>query len=51
MRLPKIGCSVCLADWDGLAGMVQQPGGPRVVKPCECRIRREQAKKALEVKA
>jgi hypothetical protein len=43
MTLPKIGCSVCLADWDGLAGLVRQP---RAVKPCECRTRREQAKKA-----
>jgi hypothetical protein len=48
--LPKIGCQVCLPDGDGFAGFIytQQPGGPRVVKPCECRTRREQAKKALE---
>jgi hypothetical protein len=51
--LPKIGCGVCLPDGDGFAGFVytQQPGGPRVVKACECRLARGRAKKAAEAKA
>lgn len=50
--LPPIGCSACL-DGDGMAGFVytHRPGQPREVKPCECRLARARAKKALEAKA
>jgi hypothetical protein len=52
--LPPIGCSACLdGDGDGMAGFVytHRPGQPREVKPCECRLARARAKKALEAKA
>jgi hypothetical protein len=52
--LPKLGCSLCLSpDASGFAGLIvkQQPGRPRYVEPCECRLARERAKKAAEVGA
>lgn len=52
--LPGIGCSACLdSDGEGLAGFVytHRPGQPREVKPCECRLARARAKKALENRA
>ena len=47
--LPKIGCEVCLPGGEGFAGFVyvERPGAPRAVDKCACRIKREQAKKAL----
>lgn len=52
--LPKLGCDLCLGpDTDGFAGLIvkQQPGRPRFVESCECRLARERAKKAAEVGA
>jgi hypothetical protein len=54
--LPPLGCEVCMpADHGGVVApgyvIVQHPGKPRFMKPCECKIRREQAKKAQEAKA
>lgn len=53
--LPKIGCDKCMQTGEdglphGLEGFiyVQRPGQPQFVKPCECRLARERAKKALE---
>lgn len=52
--LPPIGCGLCLdADQNGFAGFVyvKQPTGLTFVKPCECRLARARAKKALEMGA
>lgn len=52
--LPPLGCLQCLdGEGVGLKGYVieQPPGRPRFVKACECRLARERAKKAQEVKA
>lgn len=56
--LPKIGCDVCMpkdeyGHRDGFAGFVYtpRPGLPPTVVPCECRLARAKAKKALEAKA
>jgi hypothetical protein len=54
-QLPRIGCDIC-KDQDGLTGLigfvlVDRPGRGRAVEPCECRKRRELAKKAMEAKS
>lgn len=47
--LPKLGCEVCQDQVGNLIGfvLVEKPGYGRVVEPCQCRIRRELAKKKL----
>lgn len=50
--LPKIGCEKCGPEGSDFPGYVyvEKPGFPRAVTDCACRIRREQAKRALEAK-
>jgi hypothetical protein len=51
--LPKLGCDVCNDQGMQLIGfvLVMKPGSGRVVEKCQCRVRREQAKRAMEAKA
>lgn len=52
--LPPIGCHLCQGDdRHELAGFVyvKQPTGVTFVKPCECRLARARAKKAMEMGA
>lgn len=50
-QLPKLGCDECKESPIVGMVMVQQPGMRRFMEKCQCRIRRELAKRALEVKA
>jgi hypothetical protein len=52
-QLPKLGCEVCIDQVGDLIGfvLVEKPGYGRAVEKCQCRIRRELAKRAMEAKA
>jgi hypothetical protein len=52
-QLPALGCDLCRDQNVDLIGfvLVEKPGYGRVVDKCQCRIRREQAKQAMEAKA
>jgi hypothetical protein len=45
--LPPIGCDRCKGNTIGLTGyiLVEKPGRPREVAPCECRLARDRAKR------